>query len=489
MFEAMTKPIHRRSVTELVELIKKEEISPVEVVEFYFDRIEDFNDEINAFITLAKDDAMEQAVEAEEAVKNNEDLGLLHGIPIGMKDIQDVAGMRTTYGLKAFEDNKAEKNSIAADRLEDAGAIIIGKTNIPEFSFRTNTTNQIQGTTVTPFDQSKTSLGSSGGSGAAVAGGLSPVALGSDGGGSVRMPSSYCGIFGLKPTFRRIPVGVRTNAWQFTSPFSHIGPMTRTVDDAALLMDVLSGPHPHDPFALPNERTDFRSSTSQSVEGWKIAYSTDMGVYDVEVDVDRIVKNAVDQYEEAGATVEDIDVELGYTLSEIRETHFGPACVRVAERAEHIQTKTGIDVMELEDEEIDPELKDRIQRGRELPALDYKLRGVNRTGLIRKVEEIFDEYDLLVTPTMGTPPFSKDRYYPEEIDGEKIDGASTGWTLTGIYNLTGHPAASVPAGFTDDGLPVGMQIVGPKRADDRILAASATFERLQPWQDSYKGIL
>ncbi|WP_312907462.1 amidase [Natronosalvus caseinilyticus] len=478
----MTADLCSRSATDLADSIRRGDLSPIDVVEAHLERIDERNDTINAFLTVCDDRAREQARAAQRSIDDGDPLGPLHGVPVAIKDLYDVAGVRTTYGSRVFEDNVPSEDSIVAERLQAAGAIVIGKTNTPEFGRSGTTDNRLRGPTPTPFDLERTAGGSSGGSAAAVADGLVPLAHGTDAGGSVRIPASFCGVFGLKPSYGRVPIASRPDAFSHHSPTCCAGPITRTAEDAALMLSVLAGPHPRDPFSLPDDGTAYVDAVTdpvtEAIGDLRIGYSPDLGVFPVANEVRAVVDDAVDALEAAtDVTTERVDVDYGRSHEEILETMYtGWSAVGHALHNIHVKREHGIDLYEDHRDALSQYSIDTIERGREYPAIDYKLVDVARTDVLDGLQDVFAEYDLLLSPTVGVPAFDKTTDGPRSIDGEPIP--SGGWHLTLPFNFTGHPAASVPAGLTDGGLPVGLQIAGRRFRDDTVLAASAAFERI-----------
>ena len=471
--------------TDLVDRIARGDLSPVEVVDAHLDRIDDRSEAVNAWITVLAEEARERAQEAERAVEAGEELGPLHGIPIGLKDLSAAKeGVRHTFGSAAFADNVATKTSPFVARLEEAGAIVLGKTNLPAFGHKPKTENDLAGITSTPFDPDRNAGGSSGGSAAAVGDGQVPLAQGGDAGGSVRIPSSLCGNYGIKPSFGRIPNPSRPDAFGAHTPFSDRGVHARTVADAALALDVMVGPHPRDPFSLPDDGTDYLGAIEENVEDWHFAYSPDLGVFPVDPRVQEVVQEAAVAFEEAGATVEEIEFDPGYSLDELTERARHPAMrVKTASLVENVKEGYGVDVLGDDRDAFPAELVERAEAGYEYGGVAFKRADTVRTELYDVVQDVFDEYDMLLTPTVATLPFRNEEPGPTEVDGVVVDPLS-GWFLTWPFNLTGHPAASIPAGMCD-GLPVGMQLVGPRFGDDAVLTASATFESLRPWAEMY----
>ncbi len=469
---------------ELAREMRTGERSPVDVVEAHLERIEARDEAVNAYVTVTAEDARAAAEEAERAVEAGESLGPLHGVPVAIKDLEDVAGTRTTSGSLLFEDNVSEGTEPFAERLLDAGAVVLGKTNTPEFGLGCTTNNRVAGETHTPFDTSRNSGGSSGGAGAALAAGMAPIAQGSDTGGSIRTPASFCGVYGIKPTFGRVPRVSRPDAFEAHTPFSHVGPMARTVEDAALMLDVMAGPHPDDPFSLPETGDDYLGATDRGVEGLDVAYSPDLGAYPVEPEVAEVVAGAVDAFEECGAAVEAVDVDLGCEQSEVLEAFYTFARVRWQSLFDALE-RQGFDPRGADRERLRPIVVETILDEPEPTTRAYKRADRTRTRVYDGLQKVFEEYDLLVSPTLSVLPFP-DGEEPTEVDGVETDPLR-GWVLTQPYNMSGHPAASVPAGFVD-GLPVGMQIAGRRYDEETVLAASAAFECERPWHDAYERL-
>jgi Asp-tRNA(Asn)/Glu-tRNA(Gln) amidotransferase A subunit family amidase len=474
---------------ELASRIRRRDLSPVEVVEAFLRRIEERNGTLGAYVTVNGDEAREAAKEAERAVMAGDLLGPLHGLPVAIKDLFDYkAGVRNTFGSKPLAGYVPPQNATYVERLERAGAVVLGKTNTPEFGHKGATDNLLFGPTSTPFAPGKNAGGSSGGSAAAVADGLCAVAQGTDAGGSIRIPASFCGAYGFKASFGRVPSATRPDAFLSHTPFSHSGPLSRTVEDAALMLGAMAGPHPRDPFSLPDEGMDYVAATRRSVEGMRIAYSPDFGVFPVEERVLSVVREAVRALEGAGARVEEASVRFGRDQRELCELWLREVGVRSAEIISNLKDAGVADLLGEHREDLTPEFADLLERGHAMGAVEYRKDEVVRTEIFDAIQDLFDEYDLLVTPTLAVPPFDNaddgNTLGPAEVNGEEVDPL-IGWCLTYPINFTGHPAASVPAGSTRDGLPIGMQIVGRRFDDGAVLAASAAFERVRPWHDSY----
>lgn len=482
----MTDDIPFASGTELAECIRQGAISPVDIVETYLSRIQRFED-LNAYITVTAESARKAAKEAERVVERNSpgELGPLHGIPVALKDLTAFKqGVRHTFGCTAFAENVADHTSVFVERLESAGAIVIGKTNTPEFGHRTTTDNLLIGSTPSPFDRAMNAGGSSGGSAAAVAGGLTVLGQGGDAVGSVRIPAALCGVYGLKPSFGRIPQAPRPDAFFNVFPFVDKGPLTRTVEDAALMLSVMAGPHRRDPFSLPDDGSDFVGATRRSIDGLSVAYSPNLGVFPVSTTVESVVADAARELSSAGATVTEIDIDFGYSLETLREGVRMPAMnLLAAKSAANAEDAHGLDFLGDDRDAVPDELAGRIATGRSYSAMEVERTKRLRTDVFDAIQNVFAEYDLLIAPTIAVAGVENGVIGPGEVDGEPIDPISD-WALTWPFNLSGHPAASIPTGFTD-GLPVGMQLVGPRFGDSTVLAASAAFQRFRPWQEAY----
>jgi Asp-tRNA(Asn)/Glu-tRNA(Gln) amidotransferase A subunit family amidase len=469
-----------QSATELARGIRRGEHTPTAVVQAHLDRIEAVDDDVNAFVTL-NDDALAEAREATAAVESGASLGPLHGVPVAVKDLSDTAGLRTTVGSKLLADTVPETDAIFVRRLKAAGAIVLGKTNTPEFGrLSTVTRNELFETTRNPWDTAKTTGGSSGGSAAAVAAGMVPIAQGSDAAGSIRIPSAACGTYGLMPDFGRVPSGPdRPDAFANTHPFSFLGPITRSVEDAALMLDVMSGPDARDPFALPARERSYRETLGAPVGDLRVAYSPDLGICPLVEEVRDAVDGAVDALRGSVATVDRVDPDL----PEWGDAH-DPLATLLQDRYRGLYDslkEEGIDILDRR-EEVTDEVVSRVEKSLELSAGDVRRAERRRTVVYDAVQDLLTDYDLLCSATLSVPAFDVDSP-PTEIDGEPVHPIH-GFTLTWPFNLTGNPTASVPAG-TVDGLPVGLQVTGRRGADDTVLAASAALERLDPWDGAY----
>lgn len=475
------------SASEAAQGIRNREISPVELVEASLDRINERNGEVNAFITVLADHAREAALTAERSLTTNQPLGPLHGVPVAVKDLFDFKqGVRNTFGSVPLSKFVADRTSLHIERLEQAGAIIIGKTNTPEFGHKGITDNLLVGPTRNPFDLTKNAGGSSGGSAAAVADHMVAIAQGTDGGGSVRIPAALCNVVGFKPTFGRIADPVRPDALAAISPFQHHGSIARTVEDAALLFSVMTGPHPRDPFSLPVTGEDFVGAVHSPVDGLRVAFSSNWGDFPVDPAVSLVIDEAVAVLSNI-VEVEHVDMNLGIPHDQLCELWLrmsGLICVDIFNSFE----KNGVDLLRDHRADITPELVEIVERAKKLSLADVKTDQILRTGVLDSIQDVLDNFDLIVTPTVAVAGIDNAAngltVGPTSVNGQYVNPL-LGWCLTHPLNFSGHPAISVPAGLTPYGLPVGLQLVGRRFADSQVLALAAAFERFRPWNHHY----
>jgi amidase/aspartyl-tRNA(Asn)/glutamyl-tRNA(Gln) amidotransferase subunit A len=477
------------SAAALAKKIRRKEVSPVEVVDTAIARIEAHNPKINALVIFGYDDARQAAKAAEAAIVRGDPLGPLHGVPIAMKDCFDFKpGWVTTFGgIRALKNYVADSYCMFAERMERAGAILVGKTNSPVFGFRGTCDNYLFGPSKNPFDLSKNTGGSSGGSAGAVAAGLLPLCEGTDGGGSIRIPSSWCGVYGYKPSFGRVPLVTRPEGFSGNVPFIFEGPITRTVEDSALAMSVLAGYDSRDPYAIDGN-VDFLAALRGSVAGKRIAYTRDYGIFPVDPRVTAVVDKAVAAFEEAGAHVEEVDIGLRRWQRELSDVWCRFVAPKQVAALEGFR-REGIDLLRDHHDDFPPEFWHWDEIGRKMTVTDFLSDQAVRTEVFDALRSVLDRYDFLVSPTLACLAVDNatdgNTVGPAEIEGEAIDPL-IGWCMTYLINFIGYPAATVPAGLADNGLPVGMQIVGRRYADADVIAASAEFERLRPWMDTYR---
>jgi aspartyl-tRNA(Asn)/glutamyl-tRNA(Gln) amidotransferase subunit A len=462
--------INYRSAREIIGMVQSGEITPRELMEETLKRIEAVNPKLNAFVSLQPERAMDEAKAMTERLAKRENLGPLAGLPIGVKDLEDAAGMVTSFGSIPYRANVAQHDSIQVARLRKAGAIVVGKTNTPEHGFTGFTKNRLHGTTRNPWNLDRTPGGSSGGSAAAVSGGIVAVCTGSDGGGSVRIPASYTGCFGLKTSYGRIPWGPAPYLWMYR--LAGHGPLTRTVADAALYLDCVAGYHPADPDSLPKPPVSYLENLERLPRGLRLGFSPTLGYARVQSDVLAVVEEAVRTFGDLKHKVEIWDGALP-DVGEAWSTMF--ACDAYATLEADLKKHR---------EEMGKALVASLEAVKSMSLANIFAAQRVRTAVNVLLEELFDRYDLLLTPTMPTEAFGAAGPPPSAINGHPISilGAVA---FTYPFNFTGHPAASVRAGFAKSGLPVGLQIVGPRHRDDLVLQAAYVYEQARPWNECW----
>ena len=473
--------ICRMDARTLASNIRAKELSPVEVVEAVLARMEKLEPTLHAFCTPTPDVARETAKRIEQALMAGDEVGPLAGVPVAIKDLVSTQGIRTVSGSIAYKDFVPEEDDVVVERLRNADAVIIGKTNVPEFGYSAVGHNPVFETTRNPWNTNLTPGGSSAGSGAAVATGMGPFAIGSDGGGSVRIPAAHSGIYGIKASMGRVPLypGARDERYPGLSSWEgleHIGPMSRTVADSALMLSVIAGPDDRDRHSLPEANFDWTECLKGDLQGLKVAYSPDWGYAAVDPQVRRVVGEAVKVFER----------DLGCVVEEANPGWEDPANTFWALVALESDL---VGMRELADKypgQMTPHLVDFLRRP--WTAEDLTNAVIARKAVVNKMWKFMRKYDLLLTPTLSCPPFPVHMQGPEKIEGRMVNQFE--WlAFTFIANMTGQPAASIPAGWTEDGLPVGLQITGRHLGDPMVLKASAAFEAAKPWRNKWPPIL
>jgi aspartyl-tRNA(Asn)/glutamyl-tRNA(Gln) amidotransferase subunit A len=454
---------HELSAQELSKAFASRELSPVEVAEACLARIDALDAEINAFCHLDPDGSLAQAGQSEERWLKGTSLSPLDGVPVAVKDLLLTKGWPTLRGSKTV-DEKGPWNDDAPSvtRLREAGAVLIGKTTTPEFGWKGTTDSPLTGVTRNPWDKHKTPGGSSGGSAAALAARFCPLALGTDGGGSVRIPAGFTGTFGLKPSFGRVP------AWPL-SPFgtvSHVGPMSRTVTDSAMLLDVIARPDTRDWHSLPYARVEYAKSVDAPLMGRRIAFSPRLGyVTKIVSEVEALVEAAVQRFEVVGARVEKMDPGIDDPGRTFQTLWWSAAGFLVGDLPEEKKAL------------LDPGFRRMAEEGAKIPTKDYLSATLARGALGSRMRQFMETFDVLVTPTLATPAFATGMLSPLDDDGK----AWMQWTPFSFpFNLTQQPAASVNCGFTKSGLPVGLQIVGRMFDDLGVLQVAKAYESVDP---------
>jgi aspartyl-tRNA(Asn)/glutamyl-tRNA(Gln) amidotransferase subunit A len=455
------------TATELLEGYRAKELSPVEVTRAALERIDALNGEVNAFCLVAADEAMAQARAAEQRWQRGEPAGLLDGVPVSIKDLLLTRGWPTRRGSRLIDpDQDWPEDSPAAARLREHHAVILGKTTTPELGWKGVTDSPLSGITRNPWDTGRTAGGSSGGSAAALALGMGALSVGTDGGGSVRIPAAFSGVFALKPTYGRIPLHP-------ASPFgtlSHAGPMTRTVADAALMLDVLAQPDSRDWSALPPPVASYRAGIDSAVTGMRIAFSPTLGYVNVDPEVATQVRAAVGVLAGLGAHVEEVDPGFDDPVEAFHTLWFSGAAKSVQQFPENRWP------------ELDQGLQEICAEGRRVTAMEYLDATAARMRLGALMGRFHDTYDLLVTPAVPIPAFEAGMEVPRDWPSPRW----TSWTpFTYPFNMTQQPAASIPCGFTSGGLPTGLHIVGPRHGEARVLTACKAYEDAAPWRDRH----
>jgi aspartyl-tRNA(Asn)/glutamyl-tRNA(Gln) amidotransferase subunit A len=453
------------TATELLDRFRARDLSPVAATEAVLERIDALNDRVNAFCLVDQNAALSDARASEQRWARGEPEGLLDGVPVSIKDIFLTRGWPTLRGSRLVRaDQDWSEDAPSAARLREHGAVLIGKTTTPELGWKGVTDSPLYGITRNPWNVDRTAGGSSGGSAAAVALGMGPLSVGTDGGGSVRIPAAFCGGFALKSTYGRIPLYP-------ASPFgtlAHAGPMTRTVEDAALMMEVLSLPDSRDWSALPPPHESHLSELGSGLTGMRIAFSPTLGYVKVDSQVESRVRAAVDVLAELGAVVEEVDPGFDDPVEAFHVLWFTGAAKSVEQFPKESWS------------ELDPGLREVCEQGRRMTAMDYLDAVAVRVQLGVLMGRFHQVYDILVTPTLPIPAFSAGVEVPHGSPSPRW----TGWTpFTYPFNLTQQPAATVPCGFTDDGLPVGLHVVGPRHADLGVLRVCKAYQDACTWSD------
>lgn len=455
-------------------LIKRKKLSPVEYMDAVLAALDRLQPKLNCFITVTAEDARRGAKAAEQAVMAGDALGPLHGVPVSIKDLIPTKGVRTTFGSIAFTDHVPDRDDVLVTRLRAAGAIMIGKTTTPEFGIKGQTDAPIYGVTRNPWNLERTPGGSSGGAAAAVAAGVGPIGLGSDGAGSIRIPAAFCGLVGLKGTTGAVPYQEARDA------FGNVvaaGPLTRTIADCAVMQSVMAGADPMDPWtphAEPLGRVP-PALLSQDLTGLRIGYLSRTAATKASADVVKGVEASLRVFSDLGAEIEEVGVEIDWMAEDQRVLYLCSIANNLGQVVDRFGDKT------------DPVLRAYVEAGKRYGIAAYIKAVAARTRLFRAVQGLFESYDFLVSPTLTRTAL------PADFNGAtsivEIDGEAVGPTqpaLTGFvypFNLTGHPALSVPSGWASDGLPISVQIIGPRHADSGVLRLGALLEQARPWAD------
>lgn len=451
---------------ELADLVRAGELKAVELLDLSLERIGRFDGKLNTFCHLDPEGARDQAEGVDHLVARGEDPGPLAGLPIGVKDLENAEGMPTTFGSLLFRENVAKWDSTQVARLRSAGGVMLGKTTTPELGSLAYTSSKINGVTRNPWNTERTPGGSSGGSMASVAAGLVPMCTASDGGGSIRIPAAYCGLPGLKPTFGLIPRGPGRLG---TNNLGVYGPAARSVKDIARYIDVVAGAHPMDPLSLPRQDQSLESGLHNDLKGAKFAWSPTLGFGTCEREVEEICRKATSTLMET-IGLEEVDVDCDLPDA-------GASWVI----AEALDCYTDLESFwPIRSEELTPVMGLALQLVESLTPAQMSDAARQRYEILRCVNRIFDEVDFLVTPTTPTAAFGADGPMPSEINGISISSPLIALCFTYPFNLTGHPAMTIPVGQDTEGLPIGLQLVGRRFSERSLLSAALVMESAMP---------
>jgi amidase len=450
------------TATELASLIRTKNVSAKEVMEAHLARIEEINPRVNAIVTLDADRAMDGARGADEALAAGKPTGPLHGLPVAHKDLVPVKGMRTTYGSRIYKDYVPGQSALIVERLQNAGAISIGKTNTPEFGAGAQTYNEVFGETLNPYDTTKTCGGSSGGAAVALACGMVPIADGSDFGGSLRNPANFCNVVGFRPSPGRVPSWPNPTPW---FPLSVQGPMARTVQDAALMLSAIAGFDPRSPISITEPGETFRETLDRDFTNVRIAWSRDLGGLPVDPRVAAVFEKQREVFQHLGCSVEDAEPDFegaDEAFKTWRAWRFELAYGDLLPQHKGLMKDTVIW---------------NIEEGRKVTGPQLGRAEIARAGLYHRVRTFLEKYEYLVLPVNQVPPFDVKQRYVTEIAGIIMDSYIDWMKSCYFISATGLPAISVPCGFTEEGLPVGIQIVGRHQADFQVLQLAHAFEK------------
>lgn len=451
----------RATACDIVERLRKNDITPHDLLDALEDRIRKVDGKVNALPTLCFDRARAHADTLMKKPLNER--GLLAGMPVPIKDLTDVAGVLTTQGSPIFKDSVATKSNIVVENLETNGAVIYAKSNTPEFGAGAQTFNEVFGATLNPWNLSRSASGSSGGAAAALASGTAWLAHGTDVGGSLRNPASFCGVVGMRPSIGRV---AHSQAAKIDRTLSADGPMARNVEDLALMLDAMSGEHPGDPLSLPVLPASFLAAARSGKKPKRIAYSADLGISPVDPEIAEITRKAAQRFAEAGVVVEEAHPDFSEAV----------ACARVLRAYDFALTKGKL--LKLHRDQLKPEVIWNIEEGLKLTLTDIERAEAQRVTLTNRALAFFETYDLLLCPTTIVAPFPVEQRYLAECNGIKFDNY-VGWlAIVSAITIACCPAMSIPCGFTREGLPVGLQIVAAPRGEARVLAGGRVLESI-----------
>ncbi|CAM3167592.1 amidase [Sporolactobacillus spathodeae] len=459
----------RMHAVDLLAAYRHGDFLPEQVLDCLWQKIDRLNPILNAIVTENREESYRAARESAERIQTGR-MRRLEGIPVAIKDLTNTKGLRTTYGSLVYKNHIPDHDATIVSRLKKAGAIIIGKTNTPEFGHKGTTNNRVFGATKNPWKLTNGVGGSSGGSAAAVAAGFCPLAEGSDGGGSIRIPSALCGVFGFKPSFGRVPSDNHPeDVFASVVPFISYGTIARSVRDAALMFDAIQGPSSDDPFSLDALVPSVSETLSQKPVQWRIGYTYDFGIYPLEAELRKKFDAALDTLREKGASVLPAPIQIAKDLRTYVPFFNRLWMIGLAE--------SSVDLIQEHKDKLSYSLLSMIERGQNATAGEYLAMHRKRTEIWRIFQQQFETFDVLVSPTLGAVDYAWQMEGPERINGQSIDSESD-WMMTSSVNLTGEPACTLPIGQTASGLPVGMQCIAAKLADRQLLQFAQWAEQL-----------
>lgn len=451
-----------KTAVELAALIKRGEVSTTEVLRAHLEQIDAVNPELNAIVTYLPEMALELARGADEKQARGEDLGVLHGLPIAHKDANETKGIRTTMGSPVYRDYIPESDDLIIERLKQAGCITLGKTNVPEFGAGSHTFNRVFGATRNPYDLRRTCGGSSGGAAVALAAGMIPIADGSDLGGSLRNPASFCNVVGFRPTPGRVPKFPAANAWE---RLGVDGPMGRTVQDVALMLQAIAGYDPRAPISLSEPATVFAENLERDFDGVKIAYSPDLGELPVDPEVTATIEKQLPIFSDLGC-------QLERAAPDFRDAYEIFQTLRAWSYELSFSDRFAV----FGEEQFKETIRWNVAQGVGLSAAKISRTEVKRSELFHRVREFLEIHEFLLLPTAQAPPFLLEWEYPTQINGVEMETYIDWMMSCAFITVTELPAISIPCGFTDGGLPVGLQIVGRPRSDFSVLQLAYSFQ-------------
>ena len=472
-FSSSDQNLAFKPAVNLISMLRKKEISSVDLTNLFLQRIEKLDNRLHSYLTVDSENAIAEANRAQKRLMSGDVKGPLDGLPISIKDLEITKGLKTTGGSQIFKDRVPKEDSVVVERIKDAGAVILGKTNTPEFGLLGITSNLLGEHCRNPWNINKTSGGSSGGAASALAAGLCPVSIGGDGGGSIRIPSSFCGVFGLKPTQGRVPKYGGAGFPIAANHLSQTGPISRSVADSALIMQIISGFDARDPSGFIDEITNDTFSPTSAVDGLRIGWSSDLGFAAVDNEVLNICQQATSSLKNVGCEIDNADIVLNEPFEPFRTLFSAMAYTAYSKLLENFPTQ------------LTDYAANCIEHGATITGAEYAV----ALGYLDKIKSVFnsafEKFDVIITPTLAVEAF--DALGPletvNEIDGKEVDPWWGYFPFTFPINLAGLPASSVPAGFSKNKLPVGLQVIGRPQDERTVLSVSAALEKISPWAD------